>query len=516
VPDDRYKNVRWSFKGTSDPSEEAYRQLEKAEALRQQEQFDRALTLCQPLVARYPDYYGALYTLGLIYADKRQYPQALGFLVRAVMLNPRSWKALTALSAVYLELGASEMASQTLEQARLLNPQDPSIFTTLGEIYRADREYELAYPAYRAALDLDQTLEIAGIGLGMCCMHLGRYSEAAEVFEGLVKRGKRSLTALTALAELPRSLVSVDVLAEIVKASPDKNADKMEFDTAVALIKAAALDKADRADEAWQLLTAANRSIYLARQQDVREVNETQRASLEQLKRQRIRPFAGGNTGKTISLFILGPSRSGKTTIEALMAMLTGVKRGYENPIVENAVRRTFQSAGLLTERAFERLPPALDGQCREIYTDELVRRAGSAKVFTNTHPARIYDAGRIASAFPDVRFIFVKRNLDDNLLRIFMRRYAVGNSYSYNLKSARQHIEWYHQMIDALAEKLSQITRVVQYEDVIAAPAAMLEAGAELCGLSMTDMTVPILGDDRDCSKPYRALMATALEEAT
>jgi hypothetical protein len=128
----------------------------------------------------------------------------------------------------------------------------------------------------------------------------------------------------------------------------------------------------------------------------------------------------------------------------------------------------------------------------------------------------RIYDAGRIASAFPDVRFIFVKRNLDDNLLRIFMRRYAVGNSYSYNLKSARQHIGWYHQMIDALAEKLSQITRVVQYEDVIAAPAAMLEAGAELCGLSMTDIMVPILGDDRDCSKPYRALMATALEEAT
>jgi hypothetical protein len=281
------------------------------------------------------------------------------------------------------------------------------------------------------------------------------------------------------------------------------------------VIKAAALDKAERTDEAWQLLTAANRSMYLARQQDIRGVNETQRASLEQLKRQRIKPF-GDNTGKTISLFILGPSRSGKTTIEALMATLMGVKRGYENPIVENAVRRTFQSAGLLTERAFELLPPALDGQCRELYIDELNRRAGLAKVFTNTHPVRIYDAGRIASAFPNVRFIFVKRNLDDNLLRIFMRRYAVGNSYSYGLNSARQHIEWYHQMIDALAEKLPQITRVVQYEDLIAAPATVLQTGAELCGLSATDLTAPDLGDDRDCSKPYRALMATALEEET
>jgi tetratricopeptide (TPR) repeat protein len=515
VSERRFKGVTWSFGQTGrDDPQDAYRQLAKIEALRQQEQFDRALTLCQPLVARHPDYYGALYTLGLIYADKGEYPQALGCLVRAVMLDPRSWKALTALGTVYLELGASEMAAQTLEQARAINPQDAGIFATLGEIYRAEREYELAYNAFRSAVELDPKLDIAALGLGTTCMHLGRLAEAAKVFEALMNRGNHSLIALAALAEMPSSLVSIDVLSELQKTVPDKKVNRAEFDTALALIKAAALDKLGKTDEAWQLLVDSNRSIYLPKQQDAREVNETQTTALESLKRASIKPFLGGGSKKTISLFIFGPSRSGKTTMEALLGALEGVKRGYENPIVENAVRRTFQSAGLLTERAFDLLPSRLEAQCREFYADELERRAGSATVFTNTHPARIYDAARLASAFPNVRLIFVKRHLNDNLLRVFMRRYAVGNSYSYNLKSARDHIEWYHQMIDTLASKLPHISRVIQYEDIIADPESALQIGADLCGLRLPRVALPEIGDDRGCSKPYQALIAATLAE--
>lgn len=508
------KGVTWSFGPASSDSSETYRQLERAEALRRQGELDRARTLCEPLVARHPDYYGALHTLGLIYADKGQYPQALGCLVRAVMLNPRSWQALTALSTVYLELGASEMAAQALEQARLINPRDASIFGTLGEIYQTEREYELAYDAYHSALDLDPRLDIAAIGLCICSRQLGRYAEAAKIFEGLVKRGSTSLIALAALSGLPAASVSLDVLSELKKITADKNANNAEFEHSVAAIKAAALGRAGRPEEAWQAIVPANRSIYLAREQDARDVGETQRKNLALLKERQIKP--PGDNAKTISLFILGPSRSGKTTMETLIATLDGVKRGYENPIVENAIRRTFQSAGLLTDRAFEMLPPTLNSLCREIYLEELGRRAGSAKVFTNTHPARIHDAARVAAAFPSVRFIFVKRNLEDNLLRIFMRAYAVGNSYSYDLKATRDHLLWYHQMIDALVEKLPVISRVIQYEDMIVDPAAALHLAADLCGLAVKDGPLPELGDDRNCAEPYRALITAALQHET
>jgi tetratricopeptide (TPR) repeat protein len=513
VYDHGSKGITWSFGAASpDPSREAYQQLQQAEALRLQGHLDRALTLCQPLVARYPEYYGALYTLGLIYADKNQYPQALGLLMRAVMLNPRSWQALTSLSGAYLTLGASEMAAQILEQARAIKPDDPAIFATLAEIYRTEREYELAYDAFEAALKLDPKLDEAARGLGQCSMHLGRYEKAAAIFQSLVRRGNRSMIALSSLTELPKPLLTLDLLAEIAKASPEKNENKADFDIDIAVVKAAALDRVGKAEEAWPLVSDANRSMFAARQKDAQDVAETQRMSLAALKDRRIKTFAANRPAKTISLFILGPSRSGKTVMEALIGTLEGVKRGYENPIVENAIRRTFQNAGLLTERAFDDLPPALDAQCREIYLDELTRRAPSAKVFTNTHPARIYDAARMAAAFPGVRFLFVKRDPDDNLLRIFMRRYARGNSYSYSLKAAREHIAWYHEMIDLLAEKLPPIARIIRYEDMVADPRGALQVCAELCGLPMTDAALPDIGDDRGCAAPYLARIKAEL----
>jgi hypothetical protein len=106
-----------------------------------------------------------------------------------------------------------------------------------------------------------------------------------------------------------------------------------------------------------------------------------------------------------------------------------------------------------------------------------------------------------------------VKRDLGDNILRIYMERYRLGNTYAYDLKAARDHVVWYHQMMDLLAEKLPPIVRVIHYEDLIADPAAALRAVSDLCGVPITDGPLPALGDDRECSVPYRRFMGAELE---
>ncbi len=202
--------------------------------------------------------------------------------------------------------------------------------------------------------------------------------------------------------------------------------------------------------------------------------------------------------------------------MESLVARLEGVKRGYENPSVENAIRRAFQKAGLLTSIFFEFLPQELYPSCRKIYLEELAKRAGAARVFTNTHPARINDAALTVSVFPNVRFIFMKRDVDDTTLRIYFRRYRDGNGHSYDLTAAREHVMWYHQMIDLMAAKLPNHVRVIRYEDMVADPASALRVAAELCGLPMTDKPLPPVGDDRRCAEPYKQFMAAALSRAS
>jgi tetratricopeptide (TPR) repeat protein len=496
--------------GSIDPQRQARAQLEEAERLRCLGQLDRARTLCEPLVARYGDYFAALHTLGLIYFDKRDYPVALGLLVRAAMLNPRSWTTLTVLSDVYLRLGAREMAAQTLEQARRIKPKDPDILVMLGEIYREEREYELGRDAYREALALAPSLEAAAMGFGTCSLHIGEYSEAATAFEGLYRRGVRTVDVLYWLCLLPAALVKVDVLNAVGKLARRQGEDEAKFDSAVAFIRATALDKAGRHAEAWEQFVSANRAIFQGKRKDLPGQAESKRLTIESLRKNAIRPAkrAGAHP---VSLFILGPSRSGKTSIESLLATVEGVKPGYENPIVGNAVREVFQTAGFLHVEPFERLPPQFHPLCRELYLEELARRAGSAKVFTNTRPGHLFTAGSIAAIVPNARFILVKRNLEDNALRIFMRKYNRGNSYAYDLKTIREHLTWCHDMMDVLAEKLPHIVRVIHYEDMVADPAAALRTALELCGLAMPAKPVPEIGDDRGCALPYRQLMASA-----
>lgn len=505
-------SVRPEGPATSPSLQESFVQLQQAEGLRQQGRLEQAQAICESLVQGHPDYAGALHTLGLVLADRENHRDALGYLVRAAMLNPRSWTTLTALSGVYLRLGAIEMAVQAIEQARSIEPQDASVLLMLGDILREERKYAQARDAYRQALAIAHDLVPAALGLGWCCADLGEFSEAAEVFEGLVRSGLRWIEPLRALATFPAAFVRIDLLAQLDKVLRDPSESEAEFESSVAFIRSAALDRAGRYAEAWEHAERANRGVFPAVQRSLENLSERRRASLATLRESSGIAGARGSEGP-VSLFILGPSRSGKTLMERLVSRLDGVERGFENPIVENTVRRTFQASGLPPDGQLGHLPPQAYPLCREIYREELARRAGSATVFTNTHSGCIFEPACIVSVFENVRFILMKRNLDDNLLRVFLRKYRAGNPYAYDLKAARDHILWYHQMIDLMVEKFPRIVRVIRYEDMITDPATASLTTAELCGLLVSERPAGTVTGDLECAVPYRHFMALKLE---
>ena len=496
----------------NNPLQDAFIRLEQAEQYRLAGKYNRAQKICMDLIKEHSDYVAALHTLGLVHAAMDNHEQALNCLTRAAMHNPRNIPTLTALSGVYLEMKAPETAAYTLEQARAINPKDSNVLITLGEIYRAEMEYDLAKQAFVDAREVEPDLLPATTGYGWACSALGENAEAIATFEELVKKGINKFEPFSALAPLPGALMSIDFLAELQKylEGPDTS-DSDE--TMVTFVKAAALDKAGRYKEAWEALLPANRDMFGDMQDQFKRLNERQERTLGLLRSNPVTPANRAHVDDhPISLFILGPSRSGKTSLEELVATLDGVKRGYENPCVDASIRHTFQDAGLLTNRFFEVLPPQLYPQCRKQYVDELHRRAGSAKVFTNTHPNRMNDAALMSIVFPNIRFIFVRRNPQDTALRIFMRHYQTGNAYSYDLKATYDHIDWYHQMAELMAEKIPDHVRIINYEDMVADPAAALKTAADFCGLPMPEGPVPPVGDDRGCADPYQELMSAAL----
>jgi hypothetical protein len=365
--------------------------------------------------------------------------------------------------------------------------------------------------AFRRALALDETLREAWMGLGWNSAQLGEHVDAADAWHALLKQMPRSAILLYSLSRLPEPLVRVDILSLLDRAEPDEKETQDDFETFCAFAKAAALDKAGRHAEAWECLAIANRRPALQLREDQRKAVQAQKTALAAARTDPVNLPPEDSDAGPVSAFILGPSRSGKTTLERFIGAFDGVKRGGESLIVANAVRRAFQTAGAPVKDTIAELPPALNGACRDFYLKELRERAGAARVFTNTFPGQIHDVLKIAALLPNARFIFLKRDADDIALQIYMKKYKTGNPYAYDIGDIFDHIAWYGRMIDIVAERAPDISTVVHYEDMIADPQAALRPVADLCALDPPDAPLPELYGDRGCAGPYRDLIAAA-----
>ena len=495
---------------------QARHELDEAERLRQAKKLQRARAVCSSLLKRQPDYVGATYTMGLILADMQDYRGALGYLVQAAMENPRDWRVQTALAGVYVRLEATEMAARTLEQAIALRPDDPAILITLGEILREDEEYEQAAAAFRHALAVEPDIREGLIGLGLCLNHLGEPAEAGACFEKVLARSEPNLALFYNLSQLPSSVTSIDLLDLMDRYEAGLGGTSPEDKASLLLTRAAALQKKGAHEKAWALMVQGNELLAPLREADYL-ANKAHRDNFISLAEKtpagKIRKREP-DPDSPLSLFILGTSRSGKTTVEKIVGHIPGIKRGYESAILENAVANTFQFAGYLTRRQFVQLPPDLNDICRRYYLDDIRRRSEGSAVLTNTLPGRIEDVGRIYSEIPNAKFVFVKRNTEDAALRLFMRNYRKGNYYAYRLDNIFEYMNWYRALIDKYQELFTDDCITVAYESVIEDPAAIARQVADLCGLNADGVALALPGDDRNCSAPYREFMAEALRQ--
>jgi tetratricopeptide (TPR) repeat protein len=492
---------------------QARARLEQADNLRRQGQLDRAESLCFELTRRYPDYVAALHTLGLIHVDRGNFQRALDCLIRAQMLDPDNGIILTALGLTYMRLGAREMAARTLGHALAGGFDDASMFASLGELYRDGHDYKGAEEAYRNALKRDHGLESSKIGLALCLSAVGKYAEAADVLQDTFRQGHCSLSLLDAIASLPQNNVSIDLTSALdLLATQQRKQDAASRNT-FAFVRAAALHGAGRFSQAWDQLEAANHALSAQHKAQLKEDVARQERSLARLRAQPRQPAVTGDNPFT--LFILGPSRSGKSSLELLLGSLDGVAAAYEAPIVDAALRRAYQAAALPAGGDLDQLPSELQASYRDRYIDELTQHVGSARVLTSALSDHIHHVSAIAPLIPNVRFVLMRRNPQDTALRIYLSKYLRGNAYAYDLKSIADYLAWYDAMIALVAEKHSEMSMVVTYEDMIADPSAVRERVAGLVGLSIGHAPTPDLVHDRDVAKPYDALTASFLAVA-
>ena len=120
---------------------------------------------------------------------EKNYSEAVKEFKRSVGLSfnsPLSADASNYLAITYLKLNDTKNAIKTYEQSINLNPQRDDIRITLGNLYYSEERYDDAGKEYEEAVRLNPSANNY-VSLGMAYMNTGRYSEAENIFNKVLR-----------------------------------------------------------------------------------------------------------------------------------------------------------------------------------------------------------------------------------------------------------------------------------------------------------------------------------------
>jgi tetratricopeptide (TPR) repeat protein len=476
---------------------------------------DEALASHETALGIEPANVAMLNDRGLVAMALNRVPVALADFDRALALRPDFIPALGNRGLALTRLGLNSAALDSVERILAIDPDHVEALVNRGRLLQFFGDGEAAIASFRRVLELKPGLTAAKGALAETCAGLGRFDEAARLCREIVTAmpaadARDRLLALRTLAHLPRAVVDIDVTAQLEAAQRPADMSPVEFETIRRFGAAAILHERGAYEAAWRSLALANEPMRPTAALDRDARRRRYAASLARVDEAAadLDAAVAFAAGMPILLFILGASRSGKTTLERLLASVAGVRAGYENSIVGIARERVLAASGEPPDTALSELGSRARTQFECELTALVSASAADAAVVTCTAPGSIDDIVDLVGLVPNLRVVFVKRDRADTMLRIYMKQYT-GNSYACDLGDVAAYLDFHDSMIERLARRLPRHSRVVSYEAMIENPAAIRAEIARLCGLPAPQEPLPEIGDDRGCAAPYAAHLA-------
>jgi predicted O-linked N-acetylglucosamine transferase (SPINDLY family) len=181
--------LKWLFGSKSQPqppsavSSPASEALARAFAHHQAGRFELAAAGYREILAREPEHFDALHTLGVLHLQTGQPAQAVAMIERALRIAPASAQAHNSLGEAYRRLGRLAEAEAGFREALVLAPDYADALSNLAAVLRRLGRGEEALQAYRRVLALRPGSADAQLRLGEMLTALGRAQEAIGALE---------------------------------------------------------------------------------------------------------------------------------------------------------------------------------------------------------------------------------------------------------------------------------------------------------------------------------------------
>ncbi|GGE38656.1 hypothetical protein GCM10011517_03060 [Actibacterium pelagium] len=181
-------------------------------------------------------------------------------------------------------------------------------------------------------------------------------------------------------------------------------------------------------------------------------------------------------------LFVLGPSRSGKSTLEALLGLSKEVSLGFEAWKDSEAKKYLKQ----LASNELEVMGTTAEANIEEVlFTNRQALEAEKKSLRICTNPMIIEVAHLLFGAFDNAYFLFVRRDETENASEVFATDYKSKRlPFSYDAEASMEYVQWYNSLTTDLCGKMGSRARMIRFEERIADPGKLEDEFADWLGV--------------------------------
>jgi tetratricopeptide (TPR) repeat protein len=201
---------------------------------------------------------------------------------------------------------------------------------------------------------------------------------------------------------------------------------------------------------------------------------------------------ADAPAGTSRHIFVIGLPRSGTTLTERILGGLPNVASNNETNNFTVALLRNLAADG---KDVFDRAGRANFAAVARNY-DRLAIHDHSARRIIEKLPLNFLYIGPILRAFPDASIIWLRRNPIDTCFAMYRTLFAAGYPFSYDFSDLARYYRACSGLMDHWARQYSRHILAVDYETLVAQPAAQGERIAAHCGLEWDPAALNITGN--------------------
>ena len=382
-------------------------------------------------------------------------------------------------------------AIQSFNKALTIDPNYVEAYDNIGVSLREQGKLQESIQAHDKALSIKPNYASAYNNMGVALAEQGKLEEALACYNTALSLKPDFAEAARNLVLLPINSIDEQTITElskrlsIISANIDDQSQKLFFEGNL-------LSHKGEYDKAFRIFVDANAEKLKKNILSIESEQEKFDLAIQRIRRWSVN-LQSEQKSSVKKLFILGPSRSGKSTLETF---LIGSPNVY--PMFESYNFEAILKSELSTEETKKLSMRDL------FYHDENSLIKLGYNLVTSTNPDTIFQIDRLIDALSNSFCIFVRRNRIDIAAEMFIKDYNEGHFYSYDHSSILKYLDTYEAIWEIIKQKVPHLTLEISFEDMLGNPLETIKKISRMTGASF-EVSNPPNRSMTNLSSPFR-----------